>query len=128
MPKALWPDVQMTHVSFQLMVGSGAALVLIALWYWLGARRGRLPRPLLWALVASGPLAFLALETGWAVTEVGRQPWIIYGAQRTADAVTPAQGLPVYFAGFVVLYALLGATVVWLLRHVEHGLKVVKAA
>ncbi len=127
-PTSLWPDIPITHVSFQLMVGSGTALVLIALWYWLGVRRRSLGRGLLWALVLSGPLAFLALETGWVVTEVGRQPWIVYGVQRTADAVTPIQGLPVYFLAFVALYALLGTTVVWLLRRVEHGLPLVRVA
>ncbi|MDA8343860.1 MAG: cytochrome ubiquinol oxidase subunit I [Thermaerobacter sp.] len=121
-PQTLWPNVQITHVSFQLMVAAGTALVVIALWYWLGVRRKTFPRPLLWAIAASGPLAFLALEAGWVVTEVGRQPWIVYGVQRTADAVTPIQGLWAYFSAFVVLYILLGTTVVWLLRRVEHSL------
>ncbi len=126
-PTRLWPDLPLTHVSFQLMVGAGTALVLLALWYWVARRRGS-TRPLLWGLVAGGPLAFLALETGWIVTEVGRQPWIIYGVQTTAAAVTPIGGLWAYFLGFVALYALLGATVVWLLRRVEHGRWAAQAA
>lgn len=121
-PTSDWPNIPVTHVAFQLMVGSGTALVVIALWYWLAQRRRRerYSPALLWALVASGPLGFVALETGWIVTEVGRQPWIIYGVERTADAVTPVPGLSGYLAAFVALYLLLGATVVWVLRMVGH--------
>jgi cytochrome d ubiquinol oxidase subunit I len=60
-------------------------------------------------------MGFLAVEAGWTVTEVGRQPWIIYGVTRTADAVTPMPGLVVPFLGFTLLYLLLAAIVVWLL-------------
>lgn len=123
-PVALWPDVRVTHIAFQLMVASGTALVLIALWYWISVRRKKLSKGLLRTMVASGPIAFLALETGWVVTEVGRQPWIVYGVQKTADAVTPAPGLLGYFVGFIFLYVLLGVTVVWLLHRVEHDMPV----
>ncbi len=116
-----WPDVPVTHVSFQLMVGAGTLMVLIALYYWWNMRhRGRgLTRSLLRTLVAGGPLAFLALETGWVVTEVGRQPWVVYGVQRTADAVTPVHDLLGYLTLYALLYLLLGTTVLWLLRRVE---------
>lgn len=121
-PSSQWPNIAVTHVSFQLMVASGTFLVAAALWYWLKdrGRQRRLSVGLLRFLVASGPVSFLALEAGWVVTEVGRQPWIVYGVQRTVDAVTPAPGLPVYFGAFVALYLVLGGTVIWLLRHVEH--------
>jgi cytochrome bd ubiquinol oxidase subunit I len=61
------------------------------------------------------PFGFLAIEAGWTVTEVGRQPWIVYGTLRTADAVTPMPGLIVPFLGFSLLYCFLGVIVVWLL-------------
>jgi cytochrome bd ubiquinol oxidase subunit I len=70
---------------------------------------------LLRALAGAAPMGFLAIEAGWTVTEVGRQPWIIYGVLRTADAVTPMPGLIVPFLGFTLLYCCLGAIVVWLL-------------
>ncbi len=116
-----WPDVPVTHVSFQVMVGAGLLMVVIALYYWwnMRSRGGGLTRSLLGALVAGGPLAFFALETGWMVTEVGRQPWVVYGVQRTADAVTPAHDLLGYLIGYALLYLLLGTTVIWVLRRVE---------
>ncbi len=118
-----WPDIPVTHVSFQLMVGAGTLMVLLALYYWWAVRaRGRgLTMAPLRALTAGGPLAFVALETGWVVTEVGRQPWIVYGVQRTADAVTPVHDLLGYLIGYALLYLLLGTTVLWLLRRVERG-------
>ena len=61
-------------------------------------------------------MGFLAIEAGWTVTEVGRQPWIIHGVLRTADAVTPMPGLVVPFLVFTLLYLLLGVIVVYLLR------------
>ena len=73
-------------------------------------------RLLLRALVVATPLGFVAIEAGWLVTEVGRQPWIIHGVLRTADAVTPMPGLVVPFAAFTLLYVALAAAVVWLLR------------
>ena len=72
-------------------------------------------RRLLVALALAGPMGFIAIEAGWTVTEVGRQPWIIYGVMRTADAVTPMPGLVYPFAVFTALYCFLGVIVVWLL-------------
>ena len=60
-------------------------------------------------------MGFIAVEAGWTVTEVGRQPWIIYGVLRTADAVTPMPGLIVPFLLFTLLYCFLGVIVGWLL-------------
>ena len=68
------------------------------------------------ALVAAGPLGFVAIEAGWIVTEVGRQPWIIYNVMRTEDAVTPMPGIAVPFAAFTVLYVFLAMVVFTLLR------------
>jgi cytochrome d ubiquinol oxidase subunit I len=67
-------------------------------------------------MVAAAPAGFVAVEAGWVVTEMGRQPWIIYGVMRTADAVTPMPGLVVPFVVFTVVYLLLSVVVVMLLR------------
>src|SRR5712664_3083670 len=85
---------------------------------WLWWRRRRLPddRWLLRALVAAGPLGLVAIEAGWVVTEVGRQPWIIYGVMRTADAVTPMPALVVPFVTFTMVYLFLSLVLVYVLR------------
>ena len=118
-PRANWPDVRIVHWSFDLMVACGFAMLAVAGWsVWLWLRRRRLAehRRFLRALVAAGPLGFLAIEAGWVVTEVGRQPWIIYGVMRTREAVTPVHGIAVPFAVFTGLYAFLGVAVFSLLR------------
>lgn len=118
-PRSDWPNVELTHLAFQVMVGIGVLLVLVSLWfwgaYWLRGERALASRPLLWSIVLCGPLGFIALEAGWVVTEVGRQPWVINGVMRTSEAVTPAAGVPAMFYAFIVLYLVLGATVVLLL-------------
>jgi cytochrome bd ubiquinol oxidase subunit I len=73
-------------------------------------------RLFLWAVVAAGPLATLALIAGWVTTEVGRQPWIVYEVMRTRDAVTNASGLPVALTLVALVYVGLGGAVLWLLR------------
>ncbi|MGH2487652.1 MAG: cytochrome ubiquinol oxidase subunit I, partial [Ktedonobacterales bacterium] len=119
-PAALRPDTQIIHPLFDTMVGIGFLLTAFVLWYWyLVLKRRGLPmgKWLLRGLVASGPLAFLAIEFGWAVTELGRQPYIVYGYMLVKDGVTTAHGLDVSFPTFFILYGLLGvATVVFLLR------------
>lgn len=121
-PRDQWPPIPVVHVAFQLMVGSGFALMGVAIWSVWRWRRHAEPfrsRPFLWALVTVSPLGFLAIEAGWVVTEVGRQPWIIGGLMRTVDAVTPMPGLAVPFAIFSLVYLALAAVVVWLIgRHV----------
>ncbi len=67
------------------------------------------------ALVMAAPLGFIAIEAGWVVTEVGRQPWIIYGVMRTGEAVTPMPGLVVPFVTFTILYVFLSIITAWLL-------------
>lgn len=118
-PRADWPNVELTHLSFQVMVGLGSWLMLLSLWYWLASWRGGAnfapSRRLLWALAASAPLGFIALEAGWMVTEVGRQPWVINGVLRTADAVTTADSVHETFFLFTLLYIVLTVTVVVLL-------------
>jgi cytochrome d ubiquinol oxidase subunit I len=84
---------------------------------WVAWRRRDIgaDRRLLVALALAAPMGFIAIEAGWTVTEVGRQPWIIYGVMRTADAVTPMPGLIYPFTVFTLLYCFLGVIVAWLL-------------
>ncbi len=117
-PRDQWPPTEIVHPAFDLMVGCGFALMGVSLLaLFLAWRRRRLPdgRWMLRALVACGPLGFVAIEAGWVVTEVGRQPWIIYNILRTADAVTPVPGLTVTFLTFTALYLVLAVVVAWLL-------------
>src|SRR5438445_6646220 len=93
-PRDQWPNIRIVHWSFDIMVGSGMlmlALTLCADVLWLKYRRLPDNRWLLRGLVAAGPLGFLAIETGWVVTELGRQPWIMYGVLRTSDALRPVR-------------------------------------
>ena len=113
------PPINVVRFSFQTMVGIGTGLALLAavfLLTWL--RRRRLPRSRWFyrAVVAAGPLAIVALISGWITTEVGRQPWIVYEVMRTEQAVTAADGVEVGFVAVVLVYVSLGAAVVWLLR------------
>ena len=113
-----------TRLAFIGMVGIGTGLVALSLWYWLRRRRngpGPEDRYTLLALAAAGPLAFLANELGWLVSEFGRQPWVVYGVFRTANAITTAPGLGELFAGFTVLYVGLSAVTVWGVRRVSTG-------
>jgi cytochrome bd ubiquinol oxidase subunit I len=82
------------------------------------ARRKRWPLSKLFlvALVASGPLSVLALEAGWVVTEVGRQPWIVHGVMRTTEAVTQAPGMEVVFWITLAIYTLLTVMTIGILR------------
>jgi cytochrome d ubiquinol oxidase subunit I len=118
------PPVNVVRFAFQAMVGIGtllAALGIANLFVWW--RRGRLPRGRWFyrALVAGGPLSLVALIAGWVTTEVGRQPWIVYGLMRTKNAVTSAGGLPIAFFALLLVYLGLGAAVVWLLRRLSAG-------
>jgi cytochrome d ubiquinol oxidase subunit I len=86
-------------------------------WYWIAAWRHRRGKsgafPGLWllrALVVATPLGFLAIEAGWVVTEVGRQPWIIYRFMRTSEAVTPVPNQFIAFGGFTIVYVILAIT------------------
>ena len=114
----LWPNVRAVHFSFDLMVAVGTYLALVALWAaWLAWRRRDLAhqRWLMRAIALATPMGFIAVEAGWMVTELGRQPWVIYGVLRTRDAVTPMPGLIVPFLTFTLLYCCLGVIVCWLL-------------
>ncbi|MGH9850468.1 MAG: cytochrome ubiquinol oxidase subunit I [Blastocatellia bacterium] len=117
-PRDLWPPVAIVHVAFQVMVAAGMVMMLVALWAAVSAwRRKALPdsRWFLRSVVFSAPMGFIAIEAGWTVTEVGRQPWIIQGVMRTAEAVTPMPGLEIPFITFTLLYLFLAVIVVWLI-------------
>jgi len=118
-PRENWPPIAPVHLAFQLMVGLGTAMALVSAWCaWVVWRTGEIVshRRLLRALMIVGPFGFVATEAGWVVTEVGRQPWVVQGLLRTADAVTPMPGLVVPFALFTALYVGLAAVVVALIR------------
>ena len=117
-PRDQWPNVPIVHTAFQVMVGLGTYLALISVWAaWVAWRKREIAesRRLLLAIALAAPMGFIAIEAGWIVTEVGRQPWIIYGVMRTADAVTAMPGLVYPFVVFTLLYCFLGVIVAWLL-------------
>ena len=117
-PPADRPNVVVVHLAFQTMVAIGFALAALGLWASIGwIRRRRLPdtKWFLRAAAVAGPATFVALEMGWVVTELGRQPWIVYGQTRTADSVTSRPGIVFWLAATVAIYVLLGTACAWLL-------------
>jgi cytochrome d ubiquinol oxidase subunit I len=129
-PEEQWPDsVPLVYYSYHIMVGIGtillglAALGLVALW------RGRLygSRPLLWAFMLIFPLTYIANIAGWTTAETGRQPWVVYGLLRTADASSPPEAVPAGTTvfttlGFAGLYLLMALVFILLIvRIVAHG-------
>ncbi|QRN98375.1 cytochrome ubiquinol oxidase subunit I [Archangium violaceum] len=117
-PRDEWPPVLKVHLAFQVMVGTGGLMALLSVvTLFLRWRHKAWPegRRVLWGWLLCGPLGVVAMEAGWLVTEWGRQPWIIRGVMRTADAVTPVANLGVPFWTFTLVYLFLGAMVVFLL-------------
>jgi cytochrome d ubiquinol oxidase subunit I len=100
------------------MVAIGVWLAVLAIWAAILSWRKRLfeSRVFLKAIFWSTPLGFIAMEAGWTVTELGRQPWIIQGVMRTSEAVTPMPGLVVPFVLFTLIYVGLAAVVITLIR------------
>jgi cytochrome bd ubiquinol oxidase subunit I len=118
-PESDRPPVNIVRFAFQTMVGIGTALALLGVvFFFTWFRHRRLPRSpwFFRAVMAAGPLAFVALIAGWITTEVGRQPWIVYNVMRTTQAVTDAKGLALGYAFLVTVYVALGTAVAWLLR------------
>jgi cytochrome bd ubiquinol oxidase subunit I len=118
------PPVNVVRWSFQVMVGIGLGLLALGGWFAVAWRRRRdLPRSrwFLRAAAAAGVGAVVALEAGWITTEVGRQPWVVYGLQRTADAVNPAPGLAAGLWGVTAVYAVLTVTTVLVLRRMTRS-------
>lgn len=117
-PEENHPPVAVTHYAFQVMVGLGMIMLLISVLYFIGLWRKKQwveSRSLLKLFVLATPLGFIAVEAGWTVTEVGRQPWIINGIMRTADAVTPMPGISYSFYLFSAVYISLAVIVTFML-------------
>jgi len=117
-PRKDWPPVLITHIAFQIMVGAGLLMMGVGglYFYFLWRKKETIrKRWFLWLVGACMPLGFIAVEAGWTVTEVGRQPWIIYGIMKTKDALSPMPGLQYSFYMITGLYLLLSAIVVWLM-------------
>lgn len=117
-PAADHAPVTITHFAFQIMVGIGMFMMLLALIYFISLRKKSWATRRWFFLIfaIATPLGFIAVEAGWTVTEVGRQPWIIHGVMRTADAVTPMPGIAYSFYLFTAIYISLSVMVIYLLK------------
>jgi cytochrome bd ubiquinol oxidase subunit I len=118
------PPVNVVRIAFQTMVGIGSLLALIGVFYvavWV--RWKRLPESVWFyrALVIAGPLSVVALIAGWVVTEVGRQPWVVYRVMTTAAAVTGARGIPVGYAALAASYLVVAIGLAWVLRRLARA-------
>ena len=118
-PDADEPPINITHWAFQTMVGLGTLFALLVTVFWIARWRGRdlLARRWFLRLMAmAGPLAVVTMEAGWIATEVGRQPWIVYGHMRTAEAAGNYAGLWWLVAATVLLYSAMTGGAAWVLR------------
>ena len=116
-PRDLWPPILITHLAFQIMVACGSIMAFVALLALYSRIRKKSYVHFTWLLklfVVISPLGFIAIEAGWTVTEVGRQPWIIYGIMKTKDALSQAPVLQLTFFTYLFLYLILAAVVSWL--------------
>ena len=114
-----YEEVNVVHLAWDVMVGLGTLLFLFTLWYWASwIFRRDMPKSrwFLRGAAACGVLSVITLEAGWTVSEVGRQPWIVYQKMKVADAATANTGVWVTFVCVVVLYAALGVTAILVLR------------
>jgi cytochrome bd ubiquinol oxidase subunit I len=118
-PSSDRPPVNVVRVAFQTMVGIGTLLALLGFLYLFARWRRGGPPNSPWfhrAVVAAGPLSVIALISGWVTTEVGRQPWVVYGVMRTSQAVTGAGGIPVGYVTLVLVYAAVVVAVASILK------------
>ena len=125
-PREDRPNSTIVFWTFRVMVGLGVLMILLGVLALLAHLRNRLytSKPLLRFALAMGPAGLVALLAGWCTTEIGRQPWIVYGVMRTADAVSPhsLEQVALTLAIFVVVYGLVfGAGTVYLLRIIGDG-------
>lgn len=118
-PASDQPPINIIRFAFQTMVGVGSMLALLAVVFlFILWRYRRLPitRWFYLAVAIAGPLSYLALISGWVTTEVGRQPWVVYGVMRTNAAVTGATSIPVGFGLLAAVYAVLIVCTLWALH------------
>ncbi len=112
-------DVNVTHLAWDIMVGLGTLLMLLSLWWWVTwIFRRDMPQSkwFLRAAASAGILSVVTLEAGWTVSEVGRQPWIVYQKMKVDDAATANTGIWITFIGVAILYIGLGITTILVLR------------
>ncbi len=116
-PKPDRPPVILTFIAFRLMVGLGFLFVLLTVVGWFKRKNLENSPGYLKLMLYAIPLPYIALQCGWIVTEVGRQPWIVYGLMRTSDAVSPiaASQVGATLVAFILVYSLLGAVAVYLI-------------
>lgn len=117
-PRDLWPPVAVVHYSFQIMICFGVVMMLMGGIYLFSLYKKKewMTKP--WFLkmfFIATPFGYIALEAGWTVTEVGRQPWIIYGVMKTVDAVTPMYGIQYSFYFFTFIFVTLAMILAFLL-------------
>jgi cytochrome bd ubiquinol oxidase subunit I len=125
-PGSYVPIIWVTYWSFRLMVGLGILILVVASWALVLARRGRLERPrwFLWVAVVATAAPFLANSFGWIFTEMGRQPWVVYGLMKTSQAISPTVGtasVAITLAVFVALYTTLGVVDAVLMTRFARG-------
>lgn len=116
-PEDVRPNVPIVHYAFQIMVGIGTLLMVVGILFFISLKRKTWwQNNKFWLLfIGLAPMGFIALEAGWVVTEVGRQPWIIHNIMKTKDAVTPMPGMVFSFYMYVILYSILAIAVTWLM-------------
>lgn len=125
-PREDWPPVPIVFWSFRVMVGLGFLMLALGSWSLFARRRGTLfaSKPLHRFALAMGPAGFVAVIAGWVTTEVGRQPYTIYGLLRTADSVSPldAPAVATSLLAFVLIYfAVFGVGVWYILKLMSHA-------
>lgn len=128
-PEADRPPVTITFLSFRIMVGLGMLFLLLAIIGWFKRNKLEESPRYLKIMMFSIPLPYIAIEMGWTVAEVGRQPWVVYGVMRTSDAVSPiaSSQVMVSLVAMVLVYALLGAAAFYLIAgHARKGPEPVK--
>ncbi|AWW31744.1 cytochrome ubiquinol oxidase subunit I [Echinicola strongylocentroti] len=123
-PKGEHPPVTITHFAFQIMVGCGMVLMITGIFWLFGLWKNKkyiYSSKFLGLIALLTPLGFIAVEAGWFVTEVGRQPWILYGIMKTKDAVTPMPGIVYSFLLYAAIYiSLAGIVTLLLIRQIKN--------
>ena len=117
-PEGNWPPVLIVHLAFQLMVACGFTLAALGILFWVMWFKWKdklLDKKFLTITAICTPLGFIAVEAGWIVTEVGRQPWVIYNILKTVDSVTPVPGQVFHFLVFAIIYSILSVVAFWLM-------------